>query len=124
MSTMQFGFLVGHSSLQQLLIFFMNISESVHANCQSDVIFLDFARAFDIVPHHELLVKLRSMGICGHLWSWFLVKLRSMDICGLLWSFLVKLRSMDICGHLWSWFLVKLRSMDICGHLGLGFWSS
>ena len=44
----------------------------------------------------------------GHLWlslAWCLVKMRSMGICSHLWSwFLVKLRSMGTCSHLWSWF--------------------
>ncbi len=33
--------------------------------------YLDFRKAFDSVPHVELLSKLRSSGITGNLWRWF-----------------------------------------------------
>lgn len=35
-----------------------------------DVIFLDFAKAFDKVPHKRLILKLQSLGISGNLISW------------------------------------------------------
>ena len=39
---------------------------------QCDAIYiLDFKKAFDSVPHQELLFKLRSIGIAGGLWKWF-----------------------------------------------------
>ena len=37
----------------------------------ADVIYLDFCKAFDSVPHIKLLSKLRSYGITGKLWKWF-----------------------------------------------------
>ena len=36
-----------------------------------DVVYLDFKKAFDTVPHNELLLKLWKLGITGPLWSWF-----------------------------------------------------
>ena len=36
----------------------------------SDVIYLDFAKAFDKVPHQRLLVKLRAHGVDGVLLTW------------------------------------------------------
>ena len=66
-STIQFGFLKGHSSLQQLLIFW----NSVINMPQTDTIYLDFRKAFDSVPHNELLFKLWHFGITGSLWMWF-----------------------------------------------------
>ena len=36
----------------------------------TDVIFLDFERAFDSVPHDRLLLKLECFGITGSLLSW------------------------------------------------------
>ena len=35
-----------------------------------DVVYLDFAKAFDSVPHRRLLIKLESYGIKGNLLSW------------------------------------------------------
>ena len=32
---------------------------------------LDFAKAFDSVPHSHLLIKLESLGIGGDVLSWF-----------------------------------------------------
>ena len=67
-TTAQFGFIRKHSSLQQLLIFINNImSPSKH----TDVLYLDFKKAFDSVAHNELLVKLWRFGITGNLWHWF-----------------------------------------------------
>ncbi len=57
MSTVQFGFLAGRSTLQQLLVFYTEVEQSMDTRLQSDVIFLDFAKAFDSVPHSELLHK-------------------------------------------------------------------
>jgi len=35
-----------------------------------DVVFLDFAKAFDKVPHQRLILKLERHGITGKLLSW------------------------------------------------------
>ena len=35
-----------------------------------DIIFLDFAKAFDTVPHRRLLAKLEAHGICGNTLRW------------------------------------------------------
>ncbi len=37
----------------------------------SFIIYLDFSKAFDKVPHTELLFKLWTLGITGYLWEWF-----------------------------------------------------
>ena len=37
----------------------------------SDVVYLDFRKAFDSVDHNILLSKLQSMGIVGQLLNWF-----------------------------------------------------
>ena len=35
-----------------------------------DVIYLDFRKSFDTVPHRRLLFKLRHNGIRGHILNW------------------------------------------------------
>ena len=70
-SLQQFGFLSNRSCLSQLLLSYSNIFESIENGQYSDVIYLDFKKAFDTVPHSELLFKLWQIGITGPLWSWF-----------------------------------------------------
>ena len=67
LSTRQFGFLKGRSTITQLLIF---LSEAYYANEKNNELYafyLDFAKAFDTVPHHLFLTKLRHFGIGGNL---------------------------------------------------------
>ena len=35
------------------------------------MIYLDFAKAFDFVPHDELIVKLQQFGITAPLFDWY-----------------------------------------------------
>ena len=80
-SSCQFGFRQNHSTLQQLLIFLSSVYESFSTRTQSDVIYLDFKKAFDSVAHNELLIKLWSFGIQGNLWKWFKSYLTSRMQC-------------------------------------------
>ena len=43
------------------------IAENMNAGKQTEVILLDFAKAFDKVPHMHLCLKLSHLGINGHL---------------------------------------------------------
>lgn len=67
----QFGFLPNRSSTQQLLLFLHHILSSLSS---TDVIYLDFQKAFDKVSHTELLLKLWSIGISGDLWMWLYMR--------------------------------------------------
>ena len=75
-STCQFGFIKGRSTLQKLLIFLKHIYEH---GTQTDVIYLDFSKVFDHVPHNILLLKLWKIGITGNLWWWFKSYLNDWD---------------------------------------------
>ena len=66
-SIQQFGFLRGRSALQQLLIMFNTL---ICPGSQTDVLYLDFRKAFDSVYHNELLHKLWNFGITNNLWLW------------------------------------------------------
>ena len=57
-SSQQFGFLRKRSCVNQLLSFYSQIFSSVDQKNPCDVIFLDFRKAFDTLPHPELLYKL------------------------------------------------------------------
>ena len=59
----QHGFRRGRSCTSNLLEFFDRVTEDVNEKNNVDVIFLDFAKAFDKVPHMRLLAKLRAHGI-------------------------------------------------------------
>ena len=35
-----------------------------------DIVYLDFRKAFDLVPHNKLIIKLKSLGIEGNVLNW------------------------------------------------------
>ena len=80
-SPAQFGFLRKHSTLQQMLIFINELFNSYSQNTPTDVIYLDFKKAFDSVAHNELLVKLWKFGITGNMWEWFKTYLHNRTQC-------------------------------------------
>jgi hypothetical protein len=66
----QHGFLPRRSCLTSLLLFFELLTNNVEQGLDTNVIYIDFAKAFDSVPHGRLLYKLKSFGICGAVLSW------------------------------------------------------
>ena len=66
----QHGFRKGRSCLSQLLEHHMSILEALADGLAVDVVYLDFAKAFDKVDHGVLLIKLRKLGLSGTLLSW------------------------------------------------------
>ena len=70
-SVLQNGFLPNRSCVTQLLSVLHTVSQSLDNNIQSDMIHLDFAKAFDTVDHSALLAKLRLYGVKGQLFCWF-----------------------------------------------------
>ena len=46
------------------------ISNALANGDPTDVVYLDFAKAFDTVPHKRLLVKLEAYGLSGKLLKW------------------------------------------------------
>ena len=82
LTNLNHGFRSGYSCETQLLV---TLNELLHFNdkgLQTDVAILDFSKAFDTVPHEELLCKLKSYGITGSIHDWlrtFLTK-RHMQV--------------------------------------------
>ena len=66
----QHGFRHNKSCLSNLLTFLNCVSKWIDNGDSADVIYLDFAKAFDKVPHQRLIYKLESIGLSGSLLSW------------------------------------------------------
>ena len=73
----QHGFVPKKSCTTNLLETFDFITKSLAAKRAVDVVFLDFAKAFDKVPHKRLVHKLRAYGIVGKLLDWISEFLRN-----------------------------------------------
>ena len=50
---------------------YSKVSTSIDQHHTTDVVYLDYSKAFDTIPHSELLYKLWRFGITGPLWMWF-----------------------------------------------------
>ena len=66
----QHGFMAGRSCCTNLLEFMEEVTRAVDEGALVDVIYLDFAKAFDKVPKERLLEKLRAHGIGGQILRW------------------------------------------------------
>ena len=62
----QHGFVKGKSCLSNLLETFDTIFNIIDEGAPVDLLYFDFSKAFDTVPHHRLLSKLENMGIKGN----------------------------------------------------------
>ena len=69
-NTSQHGFTPGKSCPTNLLTFFSEVYEAVDNGKSNDIIYLDFSKAFDKVPHERLLKKVAAHGIRGNLLKW------------------------------------------------------
>jgi hypothetical protein len=68
----QHGFRAKRSCETQLLTLRHELLSNLHSIIQTDLIILDFSKAFDKVPHKKLLWKLNNYGIRGNIWKWVL----------------------------------------------------
>ena len=66
----QHGFLKAKSCLTILLCFLEEITKWVDDGSPVDVIYLDYQKAFDKVPHQRLILKLKSHGIGNSIINW------------------------------------------------------
>ena len=66
----QHGFMKGESCATNLLEFLDKITEATDKGIFTDVIYLDFAKAFDKVPTERLLRKVQGHGIGGRIGAW------------------------------------------------------
>lgn len=70
LSDCQHGFVKGRSTATQLILTHHKWAKALDEGHQVDVVFLDFSKAFDRVPHQALLHKLCNFGISGELLNW------------------------------------------------------
>jgi len=63
----QHGFVKDKSCLTNLLIFMEKVTSYTDSGIPVDVIYLDFQKAFDKVPHCRLISKLKAHGITGNI---------------------------------------------------------
>ena len=62
-NTSQHGFLKARPCLTNILCFLEEITKWVDDGSPVDVVYLDFQKAFDKVPHQRLLLQLKAHGI-------------------------------------------------------------
>ena len=66
----QHGFMPGKSCTTNLLEFLEVATQVVDDGNNMDVVYLDFSKAFDLVPRKRLLNKLKAHGFSGPLLNW------------------------------------------------------
>ena len=67
---LQHGFRSKRSTETQLISVTQDVMKTLKAGNQTDVIIMDFAKAFDKVSHWRLVISLRNYGIPGSLNKW------------------------------------------------------
>ena len=67
---MQHGFRSKRSTETQLIAFTQGILKNLSSGQQTDIVIMDFAKAFDKVSHWRLAVKLKNYGITGSTNKW------------------------------------------------------
>ena len=70
LSDFQHGFRAKRSCETQLITFWDEIVKNSNSGGQTDVIIMDFSKAFDVVPHNLLFLKLRYLGISDCALDW------------------------------------------------------
>ena len=66
----QHGFRRGHSCETQLISTIQDVALELDNRTQTDMVIMDFTKAFDKVPHNRLLMKLNRYGIRGSTHNW------------------------------------------------------
>ena len=69
-NTSQHGFLKARSCLTNILCFLEEIAKWVDDGSPVDVVYLDFQKVFDKVPHQRLLLKQKAHGIGNDVINW------------------------------------------------------
>ena len=68
-SETQHGFVKERSCLTNLIEFFEEVTKAIDEGRAVDVVYMNFSKAIDKVPHGRLVQKVKSHGISGELAS-------------------------------------------------------
>ena len=66
----QHGFHKGRSCLTNLLAFFEEATKCFDCSRAYDIVYVDFQKAFDKVPHESLITKMKTVAITGGISEW------------------------------------------------------
>lgn len=77
----QQGLRKGYPRETQLAIFLHDLRVNLDGTLQTDAIFLDFAKAFDTVPHKRLLLKLSQLNLQPDIGKWIEAFLTNRSAC-------------------------------------------
>ena len=66
----QFGFRPGHSTEDQLVLTYNDVTMWLDQGFNVDLVLFDFSKAFDVVCHTVLIEKFSKLGITGKLLDW------------------------------------------------------
>lgn len=77
----QHGFRSGLSTVTQLAEITDDLIRTLNLKGQTDAIFLDFSKAFDVVPHQNLITKLLAIGIEQKVVAWIASYLSNRRQC-------------------------------------------
>ena len=75
----QHGFMSGRSTVTNMLVYMEALTRWLDEGHTVDVLYLDFAKAFDKVPHRRLLDKCKGVGVEGKLLEWIRVWLEGRN---------------------------------------------
>ena len=70
LNSAQHGLIKNRSTTSQLVDMYSSVGKNMDAGIQTDIIFIDFSKAFGSVPHYLLLDKLQTFGFNSTLLNW------------------------------------------------------
>ena len=68
--SIQHGFTERRNCSTNLLEFYDKVTRYLDGNKSVDAVYLDFRKAFDLVPHEKLIAKMKHFGVDGRLLAW------------------------------------------------------
>jgi hypothetical protein len=83
---MNYSMDLGQNDQSQIISLIHELSQNNDKNIQTDLIIMDFAKAFDKVPHQRLLYKMKYFGISEQIINWVCYSKRGLDFSSLLYS--------------------------------------